>query len=401
MRKLSYIMLLTGLFSVTECVGQFTPAIETIRFSELPQITPAQAGRIKFVEDNYFGLTVQNHSGDFIGRPFSKRGPWMPLFGGFRLTVSGILSGLFVETGHNDDSHPLLDQDEYDWNFNIKPNSAFLKGVKFFPDNCYNCNFSSNQKEGSFIQCEVTPDLLLRNKISTYRSLTVYRAVCLYGPYVSDWGHTNWADNHDEQREIHPVEAFWWQNVQKKNDDLTLILFQDASRLRFHEYDDFDFDVDNDFIPDSLPGWKPWVENPMKQTFKIPFEYDLDSARHLVVDIWEIQKNNVSTVLYPDIRDSVYAATHKLQISFQSNEGVSVAQPMPTVVQVNKQGDAMANLGVRFTDICRSKDGKKISGYIKISTALGRAGANDPYGHQVLHIKKRFVTDLIDSREGH
>jgi hypothetical protein len=391
MNKFRLLFTLLVYFSLCILQPVATSAQNTImNIHNIPACKKDPAKRFEFIQNNYFGLNVENYSGDFIGRPFSKRAPWMPIGGGYRITVAGRIQNYYISTEHNHDDDPANDQDEFDWNIDLNPGHSFYHG-----DVIPGSSHTINEQESSTMECEVTPAVGLRDNIWFPKNpgnfLFKGKDICLYGPWVSDWGN-------GDQHEIHPVEAIWWPSTVGNDMDIMMILIQDATRLRFDEYSDYQFDVNNDYIDDSLPGWKPWVEFPMKETIKIPFQYDFHSGSHLVVDIEQVLEKNVITVLYPELRDADDGTNHKLQISSQGAV-TSIYQPPVTVAEVNETGDAGNYLGVQFSDLCRTASGS-ITGYIKIVTAIGQPFAHE-FGYQVLRIKKRFVTDVVNSPLNH
>jgi hypothetical protein len=309
-----------------------------------------------FVINNQFGISVQNlyHHNIFLFD--SKKAPWRPITG-YRATLGGQLKKYYVATEHPD-------QNEYDWNIDVAPGPAF----------------ATSMGEGS-IECEITPAQDFHNNIffpsqgHEDECTLIGRNICVYGPWVRDLGN----DNH---REIHPAEAIWWQNVAGNNADIELMFIQDAAIHRFTENADFDFDEDHDGTNDFHAGWAPWVQYPQMEEIKIPFQYDPGTGRYPIINIEEVKSSNIVTALYPELADTDNGTEHKLKAISRSQ---ITAFNQPTLVEVHEERTRGPNLGIQFTDLCKSANGI-ICGNVRILTAIGHANTRDA-GYIVLRFK--------------
>ncbi len=234
--------------------------------------------------------------------------------------------------------------------------------------------------EGS-IECEVTPASSLRNnsffpqKGQEDECALVGKNICVYGPWVRDIGHNN-------QQEIHPAEAIWWQNVTGNNSDIELVLVQDAACHRFAEIADYDFDEDHDGTNDYEAGWVPWVQYPQTEEIKIPFQYDSHTGRYIIISIEEVTSSNIVTALYPELADTDNGTDHKLK---PTSRFATTAFNQPILAEVQEGSSTGPNLGIQFTDLCKSSTGI-ISGNIRVLTAIGHANTRDA-GYMVLRFR--------------
>ena len=335
------------------------PEHTSVGFAALPSCSDEHSD---FVNAHQFGLNVQNlkHHQIFLFK--SKKGSWNPI-NGFRATACGLIDEYKVSTGH------AVDQREYDWNIELLPSEAFV-----------------NRLGEGMILGEVTPAVDLRNNRifppqgREDESPLIDKNICMYGPWVRDMGFNN------GQREIHPAEAIWWQNSRGDNSDVELMLIQDGAITRFTEFCDFDFDINGDGIFDFEPGWAPWVEYPHMEEVKIPFQYDSSTRRYAVIRIGELRSLNIVTEVYPELGDDDDGATHKLKLS-----------PPPdapffrdtTLVEVREDQDR--NLGVQFTDVCKTATGI-VRGNVRVLIAIGKEDTRDP-GFIYLRVRTSFATN--------
>ncbi len=338
------------------------PQDTLVRLDTLPSCSSDFTSYKDFVVNNQFGISVQNlyHHNIFLFD--SKIAPWRPI-NGYRATVSGRFYHYEVDDSHNASSgHDA--QCEYDWNIDVTPGPAFV----------------TSMSEGS-IECEITPASSLRNnsffpqKGHEDECVLVGKNICVYGPWVRDIGN-------DSQQEIHPTEAIWWQNVTGSNSDIELVLVQDAACHRFAEIADYDFDEDHDGTNDYEAGWVPWVQYPQTEEIKIPFQYDSHTGRYIIINIEEVKSSNIVTALYPELADTDDGTDHKLKAT---SRFAIIAFNQPILAEVQEGSSTGPNLGIQFTDLCKSSTGI-ISGNIRVLTAIGHANTRDA-GYIVLRFR--------------
>jgi hypothetical protein len=318
-----------------------------------------------FISDSELGLTVRNYDHENIYRYSARKTTWKPI-NGYREVLCGQFSKYYVASGHTD-------QCESDWNIDILPSAVFATSM------------GSDQVEG-----EVAPSLSLRS-ISFFptegnesRCPLTGKPIAIYGPWVTD-------DGNDGQREIHPAEAIWWQNSPAGNVDIELILLQDAACNRFDERSFYSFDEDGDGQPDWEPNWVPWEIYPEVEEVKIPFQYNARDGNYSVIHIEEVEAENITTFLNPDLLDSDDGNDHKLRasggdLSAQFNE--------PTLVEVQEQPTASLNYAVRFIDLCKANDGT-LKGYVQVLVSLGNANTIEKHGYTVLRITQTVASNRL------
>ena len=300
----------------------------------------------------------------------AKKAPWQPVTGS-RETLCGRLTRYKVETEHTD---------EYDWNLLTRPASAYTDMMDAAEarvqdrDDWPKCG----TPEDYCVEVEVTPDPVLRTNIwfppkgSGLQSLLLNREICVYGPWVLDHGNNS-------QPEIHPSEVIWWENAPG---NVELLIVQDASSR-------FDQNHDYDTAPTTNTDWEPWVQFPMMEEVRIPFEYDRSAVKHTVIDIVQGLNKSAVTLLYPELADSDNGTNHKLRLG--RSTVVNSATQRPILVEVNETGRSGDYLGVQFSDACVATDGK-ILGYVRVLTAIGHPDAKTT-GFQKLQFKQQTVAD--------
>jgi hypothetical protein len=315
-------------------------ADKRIDLSILPQPSTEYLNEFENIIPNQFGIKITNLSGHRIGYSWARPGPWRPVTG-FRETLRGILNTYAVEVGHAFDIYlgsndKIYMQGEYDWNFYIRPTGSYIAKFGF-----------------SEIDCEVTPAENYYDtewfplKGSDKPSPLLFREICLYGPYVVDEGH-------DDGKEIHPIDAIWWP---EGNDQLKVVLLQDAAKGRFREKGMFSKNSKDAHFYD----WKPWIEYPQLEEIRIPFTYNpLDKKyQHILVEINTAM--DITTHLQTGWFDSDDGPQHQL---LQAG-----GFPLPILVRVTELSDNQY-IVVQFTDLTRDAGGI-VRGYVQLVAALG------------------------------
>jgi hypothetical protein len=340
------------------------PTDTFIKLDSLKACTSDDEASFNFISNNELGLTVRNYRHENIYRYSAKKAPWKPI-NGYREALDGQFSQYYVASGHND-------QCESDWNIDILPSAAFAPSM------------GAEQ-----VESEVTPPLSLRS-ISFFPTEgheagcpLVGKAIAVYGPWVTD-------DGNDGQREIHPIEAIWWRNSSAGNADIELILLQDAACNRFDNRSFYDFDEDGDGQPDSEPFWVPWEVYPEVEEVKIPFQYNGSDGNYSVIHIGEVEAQNITTFLNPDLIDSDDGSDHKLRAS---GGAVSPRFNEPILVEVQEEPSASLNYAIRFTDLCKAKD--TVRGYVQVLVSLGNANTIEKHGYTVLRITQTVASNEL------
>lgn len=143
---------------------------------------------------------------------------------GWKMPVCGLLDDYFLYDGWGA---------EYDWNLNIIPNDDFVYIINTPKERAVDISeWKKCKREGCLYDCfqaEITPPKGLRgNKWFPGRqwkheagfpfisydqqpSPLEGREVCVYGPWVLDYGHGC-------RPEIHPAELIWWKNAGAHSD---------------------------------------------------------------------------------------------------------------------------------------------------------------------------------------
>ncbi len=341
--------------SLIPTLRQEQPEDTLVRLNTLPACSEQFILDSRFVIANQFGVNVQNLRHHNIFRIASLKAPWVPITG-LRATVGGRLKKYVVET----EAHP--EDLEFDWNLSVVPSAAFAPFV------------GAGQVEG-----EITPALALRNNRifpPTGDSPLTDKQICMYGPWVRDVGNKS-------QREIHPAEAIWWRNTPNSNLDVELMIIQDGAINRFTEFCHYDFDVDDDGVPDFQPNWRPWVEYPHFEKVEIPFTYDPRTRSFAVITIEDVRSLKIVTDRHPELGDSDDGSQHRLKTAPPPNVPVFFEE---TVVEVREGNDA--HLGVQFSDLCRTRTGI-VRGNVRVLVAIGEPDTRDP-GFIVLRFKTTF-----------
>jgi hypothetical protein len=343
------------------------PSQHYLDISQLPNITALEKHNHKFITDNLFRVNVKNRDTHHIGKNvYAKQGPWAPI-SGYRHTIKGKVTKYFVADGH-------VDQDEYDWNILLE-----------------NVIFQNDAYPASVVLCEVTPpDQFRDNKWFPAQSKKDEfklegKNICVYGPYVKDFGDHSDDDwkpfngNGNYQNEIHPIDAIWWLNEERNNNDVTIILVQDAAKERYrkrHFYITKQEYLKSPPYPHFPDNWKPWIQYPQKEEIKIAFVYDLNVAlpEFTIINIEILHSLNIyaNNSMYPKITD--HRLMYKFDTPFKKDN---------ILVQVK---DDKSKLKIDFTDVRRDNTGL-ITGYVRILADLG-----DPVSEEegVLVMRIRF-----------
>jgi len=358
MKKLPFYAALLLLTAFTPSALAEPPVDTLVKVSALPTCSAELESDLRFINENQFGVSVQNLHHHEIFRFDSKRA-WRPI-SGLRAVLCGQLVKYFVATVHADEQH------EYDWNLDVKPGAVFVPSMG-----------------AGIVEGEITPAIPLRDndvfppKGSGRPSLLLHKNLCVYGPWVRDFGH-------NDQREIHPTEAIWWRDPASSS-VIEVMLIQDAAIHRFTELADYDFDEDHDGKVDSNPRWAPWVEYPHMESVKIPFRYDPSTARYSIISIETPRAVNVVTHLFSELADSDDSSDHRLK----------TATTLPTALNqrilVEVREKVTQHTGVQFSDLCKSANGV-VSGNVNVLVALGRPNTRNP-GYVVLRLATSSATN--------
>lgn len=285
-----------------------------------------------------YGLAVMNMSGDKIGCSKGLQGPWRPVTN-YRETLKGTLKEYRVDVYHPD-------QDEYDWILVMEPSPSH---VDFFGDD--------------EIECEVTPSDAFRDNIwfplkgSGKPSLLLNYELCLYGPYV--------IDEYNDGKEIHPIDAIWWQRKVPQNNQIRVMLLQDAAKMRFREPDMFIMqDCDANF-----DNWQPWIQYPHAMEMKIPFSYVISKNKYTEVKIDVIEGQQIATADQIQWREADNGEIHQLLLGNAIQQLADTPRKIALKV-VEKKGLADDQITVQFVNITY-EDNETIRGYIRLIAALG------------------------------
>jgi hypothetical protein len=237
-------------------------------------------------------------------------------------------------------------QGEYDWCLYIEPAPSHRE--KFPADE---------------IQGEVTPGENFRDtqwfplKGTGRPSALLGYDLCIYGPYVIDEGNDDW-------REIHPIDAIWWRRRPPGDNQVRVILLQDAAKGRFREEGMFR----KELCDQGFPGWKPWIEYPQLEELRIPFVYDPQVKKYAHIFVEVHKALDITTHLQTQWQDSDDGPDHQLQAG---NPKLPVVTQLPILVRVTEEaGFDNRYIAVQFTDLTRDGQGI-IRGYVQLVVALG------------------------------
>lgn len=285
---------------------------------------------------------------------------WYPV-DGYKHTVCGVLH-------HFNFYDPWSSGDEADWNNFIIPAEAYQHFItEILPlgdlEHWHDCGRIGNCLEG-----EITPDeSFYRNPWFDRRygdeddsSPLEGRGLCTYGPWVYEEAHGN-------RPEIHPSEMYWWRD-QVAVGPFTLMLLQDDSNR---------FDSDDNFEtvsgPATFPGWwRPWSAAPRTGVFRIAFELNpnRDGLAFRIFD--RAAQRNVVTNQYPDARQDA-----------DDGRNHGIIYDGRAVIAVLEQQQNDSDVGVTFSDVCRSEDNSRVQGYIALTAMVG-SGSRGDEGYMVL-----------------
>lgn len=324
-------------------------ADKQIDTSKLPPPDGNYMKEFERIAQEQFGVKVTNLSGHRIGCSRALPAPWKPVTG-FRETLRGTLRKYEAATGHafglyTGSNNKVYMQDEYDWCLYIEPAPSYRE------------KFPAEE-----IQGEVTPGENFRDtqwfplKGTGLPSALLNYDLCIYGPYVVDEGNDDW-------REIHPIDAIWWRRRPPGDNQVRIILLQDAAKGRFREEGMFK----KESCDDHFAEWKPWIEYPQFEEIRIPFTYDPQDKKywHILVEVNKAM--DITTHLQTGWVDSDDGAQHQL---LQASRLGNVTQ-VPILVRVTEEsGFNNRHVVVQFTDLTRDGQGI-IRGYVQLLVALG------------------------------
>lgn len=315
------------------------------------------------------GLKVTNLRSHYIGCSEAKPGPWAPITK-YKETLKGELTSYSVDVGHQFDSYTGTDgktktQLEYDWRLMVLPAETHRET---FND--------------GWVLCEVTPPLNFWENIwfplkeSEKPSLLLNYDLCIYGPYVRDYG-AMW-----DPDEMHPIEAIWWERKDVPEREIRVMLVQDAAKGRFRE----EAMYNKKTCDDNYTDWKPWVENPQLQEIKIPFSYDPADKTFTDIRLEVLRAVDISTQNQSNWSDDDDGTQH--QLFFNSGAKQTTLSNFPVVIRVTEdRGINNKHIAVQFTDITCDSQGI-IRGYVKLLVALGDS-ANQHEGAMVFNLTFR------------
>jgi len=327
-------------------------ADKRIDTSKLPAPDGDYMKEFERIIQEQFGIKITNLSGHRIGCSKALPAPWRPVTG-FRETLRGTLKKYEAATGHAFGLYQGSDgiwymQGEYDWCLYIKPAPSYKE--KFPADE---------------IQGEVTPGENFRDtqwfplKGTGRPSALLDYDICIYGTYVVDEGNDDW-------REIHPIDAIWWRRRPPGDNQVRVILLQDAAKGRFRKGGMFAKDpCDDDF-----PEWKPWIEYPQLDEIRIPFTYDPADKKYWHIAVEVNKAMDITTHLQTEWQDSDSGAQHQL-LQAGRFANADVLGQVPVLVRVTEEvGFDNRYIAVQFTDLTRDAGGV-IRGYVQLVAALG------------------------------
>lgn len=305
-----------------------------------------------------------------------NRNNWYPL-SGYKETLCGVLNNSIITDAG----------DEMDWNNYVNPTDDFQ----------YLIEGAVPYKGGSGIWCKDDPWVMCREEVCIEAELTPDDAffenpwfpksapgtsvlkcpkespvfecqpICFYGPWVRECNHGN-------RPEIHPSELIWWKQKWGSGDLYWLMALQDDSD-RYAEFDQFD-------IEGTAPAeWRPWAAPPMTARFDFPFKV-APAGGAVRYEIGEAFARHVVT-------------GSDAKASADDDDGVAHAiQYNGRIVVTATEGQPKdADVGVRFTDLCRRTNGT-LQGYVTLTTKTG-IDADGKEGYHVLFVLARKEGDLI------
>ena len=132
-----------------------------------------------------------------------------------------------------------------------------------------------------------------------------------------------------------------------------------------------------------------WEIYPEVEEVKIPFQYN--DRDYSVIHIEEVEAENITTFLNPDLVDSDDGNDHKLRAS---GGDMSPRFNEPTLVEVQEQPTASLNYAVRFIDLCKANDGT-LKGYVQVLVSLGNANTIEKHGYTVLRITRTVASNRL------
>jgi hypothetical protein len=209
--------------------------------------------------------------------------------------------------------------------------------------------------------------------------------ICAYGAWVTH-GEDVWDESGPVNPEIHPAELFWWRKHLEDDrsiDLYTMMVVQDASR-------DFDSGGDN-YNQDSIFDCDhptPWLENPLRATFRIAFICDPDGpCTNFVIGEYGGMYHNVTTSSDPVMKED-QGPGNEIQLIFNGKKILSVVENM----MVDD------DLGLKIEKIGMRSDGK-IQGFIQLRTRVGDPRINDPGYHVLYALKSEAPSSYLMKKE--
>ncbi len=182
--------------------------------------------------------------------------------------------------------------------------------------------------------------------------------VCVYGPWVTDFGHE------EKPTEIHPAHLMWWRT----GDEAFLLALQDDSQ-RFGSAEDVDFDEPG--LPQGQPSWwRPWSAPRSRHLFEVAF--DLSPAPAFGTATIDVAVDIHKGVI-PNARDTDDGASHSLIYNGE------------TLLTVEESPGTDENVQVYFTDVCRLESGRLL-GYVTLDTTLDTGSDEAGEAFQMLRL---------------
>lgn len=360
---------LAGMITVAVCPAQnpFTP---TINITTISPITTFHKNYYDSAKLFYGGLGGTNffNRKENIGiceAEKSDGGPWEPV-SGQKQTLCGRMPLNRIATLARE--NPDGDVDIY-----LRPNPTFnwLMTRSKRPAGSY---FQSGSIGGEIAFKE--PGNQSGNDGAIYfknipATLLVNRDICMYGAWVSDFGH-------DSQPEIHPVQQMWFTE-------------QLAGSTVYHLFSMFDnskrFNDGNDF---NAGCTKPWIQSPLENTFYLPFELAVPGS---ILNRLEIVD---STIIY----DIEIVSSHKMNGYDSGHSSLNIVYKGLTIIKVNSSNQSFPYVWLE----CIYMDGNKIKGFLKIKTSVSEpyiSSASATGGHAFLKViqQKKSTAPVILTTE--
>ena len=282
------------------------------------------------------------------------------------------------------DAYRMRTDDDDDWNFYIRPIPPYERLLRINYEGVADWDFWASGApsdlmpyDGTKLELEVCPpDGLRQNPWFKNDNSTLLKTgdtISAYGAWVTDGEHL--FDDDPAHPEIHPVELLWWRkhlSDARSIDCYTMMVVQDASE-RFGSEDDYDQRRNADNCDDPTP----WLESPLRATFRIAFVCDtLGPCLNYVIGEYGGMYSNVTTSSDPAMKED-QGPGDEIQVIFNGKKILSVFEN----IMVDD------DLGIKVEDVGLRSDGK-IQGFIQIKTRVGKGNGNDDKGYHVLYALK-------------